>query len=532
MGRPHHKDLRRPEQGCFPSGHSDNIAVNATWPLGRTLLRRMPFLITSLYVSAALLGASFAYVELRLVARFLRNRAAIREAVRSHRRVPVGANGSEAPPTLTAQLPLYNERFSAEQVIRALAAQEYPRDRFDIQILDDSTDDTSDIVARVVSELQTQGVRVEHIRRGHREGYKAGALAEGLRHSSAEYVAVFDADFTPSPDFLWRVVVEEDAFHDPSVAFVQTRWAWNRPVRGLFSSALALLLDRHFLIQKPTRVFAGHVTTFNGSGGIWRRAAVDDAGGWSADTLTEDLDLSYRCALKGWRGHYIQDVSVLNELPGHMRSFKLQQRRWARGNAQCFRKLTRKVLASGAALRDPIEETFLLAGYAIHPILLANMVLWPFAVLYVDRVFFWVMQGFMSLATLATPLSLLVTLRERGERWNMNSVGQVLAGMCVGIGLMVNNTVAQVQGFFLSRGEFVRTPKGTRHAPGPGMIAASPYRSPLHWTFFLELLVLAYCLWGSAILITRGEALWAFPLLFWGMCVALVVRLQLSAQPT
>ena len=493
----------------------------------------MPLLITPLYVLAALLGASFAYVELRMVARFLRNRAAIREAVRSHRLAPVGVDGSETPPTVTIQLPLYNERFSAEQVIRATAAQEYPRDRFDIQVLDDSTDDTSDIVARVAAELETQGVQVEHIRRGNRNGYKAGALAEGLRRSTAEYVAVFDADFSPGPDFLWRLVVEEDAFHDPSVAFVQTRWAWNRPVRGLFSSALALLLDRHFFIQKPTRVFAGHVTTFNGSGGIWRRAAIDEAGGWSADTLTEDLDLSYRCALKGWRGHYIHDVSVPNELPGHMRAFKLQQRRWARGNAQCFRKLIRKVLASGSTLRDPIEEAFLLAAYAIHPILLANLLLWPFAVLYVDRVFFWVMQGFMALATLAAPLSLLVTLRERGEALNMSSVGQVLAGMCVGIGLMVNNTVAQVQGFFLPEGEFVRTPKGTRHSPGARLAsaAASPYQSPLHWTFFLELMVLAYSLLGSAVLIARGEALWAFPLLFWGMCVALVVRLQLSAQP-
>ena len=493
----------------------------------------MPFLITFLYVLASVLGASFAYVEFRLLARFLRNRADIREAVRSHRLAPVGVDGSETPPTLTIQVPLYNERFSAEQVIRATAAQEYPKDRFDIQVLDDSTDDTSDIVAQVVAELKAQGVQVEHIRRGHRNGYKAGALAEGLERSAAEYVAVFDADFSPSPDFLWRLLVEEDAFCDPAVAFVQTRWAWHRSVRGVFSSALALLLNRHFLIQKPTRVLAGHVTTFNGSGGIWRRAAIDEAGGWSADTLTEDLDLSFRCALKGWRGHYIRDVSVLNELPGHMRAFKLQQRRWARGNAQCVRKLARKVLASGNTLRDPIEEAFLLAGYAIHPILLAYLLLWPFAVLYVDRGFFWVMQGFMVFATLAAPLTSLVTVRERGDVWTISSAGEVLAGMCIGLGLMVNNTVAQMQGFFLAEGEFVRTPKGTRKTSGPpdASPATSLYRSPLHWTFFLELIVLGYCLLGSAVLITRGEALWAFPLLFWGMCVALVARLQLTAQP-
>jgi cellulose synthase/poly-beta-1,6-N-acetylglucosamine synthase-like glycosyltransferase len=493
----------------------------------------MPFLITPLYVLAALLAASLGLVELRLVVRFLRNRMAIREAVRSRRSVLAGGAGGDVPPTVTIQLPLYNECFAAEQVIRATAAQDYPRDRFDIQVLDDSTDETSEIVAGVVFELQESGVRIEHIRRETRSGYKAGALAEGLTRSDADFVAVFDADFSPGPDFLQKILIEADVFDDPSVAFVQTRWAWDRPVRGVFLSGLALLLDRHFFIQKPTRVFAGHVTTFNGSGGVWRRAAIDDAGGWSADTLTEDLDLSYRCAMKGWRGHYLHDLSVPNELPEHMRAFKLQQRRWARGSAQCFRKLTSRVLSSGSTIHDPIEEAFLLAGYAIHPILLTNLVLWPLAVLYMNRNVFLVMQGLMAIAALAAPLSLFLTLRERDSEWNMNSVGQVLAGMCVGLGLMVNNTVAQLQGFLLSEGEFARTPKGTRRSVDGSVaaLATGLYRSPLHWTFFLEVLVVAYSGMASAILVMAGEALWALPLLFWGLCVGLVVKFQLSAQP-
>jgi cellulose synthase/poly-beta-1,6-N-acetylglucosamine synthase-like glycosyltransferase len=423
---------------------------------------------------------------------------------------------------------LYNERFSAERVIRAAAAQRYPRGSFDIQVLDDSTDETTELVAEIVAEMQAEGVEIRHVRRDHRSGYKAGALAEGLLRSEADFVAVFDADFAPEPDFLERILIEEDAFEDSSVAFVQTRWAWDRPVRGLFYSASALLLDRHFFVQKPTQVYAGHVITFNGSGGIWRRSAIDDAGGWSADTLTEDLDLSYRCAMKGWRGHYLHDVSVPNELPEHMRAFKLQQHRWARGSAQCFRKLTARVLRTGKNLQNPIEEAFLLAGYAIHPILLANLLLWPAAVLYVDRVLFWILQGFMSLAILVAPISLAVTLRERGEKLALESVGQVVAGICLGLGLMVSNAVAHLQGTVSAEGEFARTPKGNRRASTtPGGISEL-YRSPLHWTFYLELAVVAYCVASGSVLILSGEALWSIPLFFWGMCVGLVVTMQLS----
>ncbi len=489
----------------------------------------MSFLITTLYVIAALLGASFAVAEIRLLVRFLRNRESVRASVRSPVGQPAGTGEGSPPPTVTIQLPLFNERLAARQVILAAAAQDYPLDRFDIQVLDDSTDETTTLVEEAVEEVRASGVQIEHIRRSARTGYKAGALAAGLARSTAEYVAVFDADFTPQPDFLWRILVEDDAFHDPTVAFIQTRWTWHS-VGSLFHGALALLLDRHFYVQKPARVFARQVTTFNGSAGIWRRAAIEAAGGWAADTLTEDLDLSYRCALAGWHGRYVYDVAVPNELPAHMRSFKLQQLRWARGNAQCFRKLRRQVMDPGNRLRDRWEEMFLLAGYGIHPVLLVNLALWPWAVLYVDRTFFWFMQAIMSLATLVAPISFMITLRERGDRWSFEMVGQVLAGMCLGIGLMVNNTVGQLEGFLLGEAEFVRTPKGQRPVGIASAQAAEPYLSPLHWTFFAEVAVLAYCLLASGLLMTRGDALWALPLIFWGMCIGLVARLQLSPQ--
>jgi cellulose synthase/poly-beta-1,6-N-acetylglucosamine synthase-like glycosyltransferase len=492
----------------------------------------MPVVITVLYTVAALLAAAFAFVELRMLWRFLANRVAIRQSVAGSRAVG-GDLQNVLPPTVTIQIPLFNERTTAEQIIRAAAAQDYPRDRFAIQVLDDSTDETREIVARVVDEVRGSGIRIEHIHRVDRKGYKAGALAAGLERTNAEFLALFDADFVPEPDFLQRLLVEDRAFDDPKVAFVQARWAWSGPVRDLFSAALALLIDRHFFVQKPTRAFLGEVTTFNGSAGIWRRAAVDAAGGWSADTLTEDLDLSYRCALRGWRGAYVHGVAVPNEVPGHMRAFKMQQHRWAKGNAQCFKSLTGRVMASRGVLRDRVDEAFLLAGYAIHPILLANVLLWPWAVLEMDRTLFLVLQAFMGLAILVAPLSFVITVLERDGGWSFSSLGEVVAGICMGIGLMVNNSAGQIQGFIEAGGEFVRTPKSNRPPAGRASQAptvARAYSSPLHWTFFAELLVIAYCLVGTALLIGQGEALWAIPMLFWAMCLGLVAQLQMAPR--
>ena len=494
----------------------------------------MSLLITSLYGAAALLGAAFAAIELRMLARFLKHRERIKHGGGTAHG-PVDGERT-APPSVTIQLPLYNERNAADRIIRAAAAQEYPRERFDIQVLDDSTDETTAIARRVVNELRTEGVRIELIHRDHRDGYKAGALAEGLARSDAEFVAVFDADFAPEPDFLSRLLVDSDAFRDPSVAFVQARWAWGGHEHGgWLANTLSLLLDRHFQVQKPVRAFVGNVTTFNGSGGIWRRTAIDDAGGWASDTLTEDLDLSYRCALAGWRGRYLHDVKVFNELPAHMRAFKLQQRRWAKGNAQCFRKLTRSVLGAGSVVEDRWDEAFMLAGYAIHPLLLTSLLLWPWAVLYVDRTLFWILQGLMSLGIVAAIVSFLVTVRERESRWRASSLVRVFAGLCVGMGLMVNNTVGQVQGFLSSGGEFVRTPKrGSAHEDAVivAMGADTPYASPLHWTFFAELAVVAYCVAGAVFLVQQGEALWSLAMVFWAICLGLMVQQQVRSGLT
>jgi len=450
-----------------------------------------------------------------------------------HRKRAAGppAGRFEQLPRVTIQLPIYNERFVVERLVESICRIDYPRELLEIQVLDDSTDETPRIVAKVVEEVRMRGIRAEHIRRDNRRGYKAGALAEGLGRSDSEFVAVFDADFVPEPGFLRRLLVDARAFDDATVAFVQARWAWGSAVEGWLPSALALLLDRHFRVQKPTREFTGSVTTFNGSGGIWRREAIDSAGGWTSDTLTEDLDLSYRCALEGWHGRYLSHVMVQNELPGHMRAFKLQQRRWARGSAQCFRKLTGRVMSAGKVVTHRWDEAFMLAGYAIHPLLLASLILWPWAVLYVDRALFWVLQGLMSLGIVAAMLSFLITVRERDEPLSMATFARVVVSLCVGMGLMVNNTVGQIQGFATAGGEFVRTPKRKRVTVDVALAALGaeqPYSSPLHWTFYAEILVMAYCLAGAIFLVQQGEGLWSVAMLFWGACLGLMVQQQMA----
>jgi cellulose synthase/poly-beta-1,6-N-acetylglucosamine synthase-like glycosyltransferase len=490
----------------------------------------MSLVITLLYGTAALFLAAFGFWELRMLTHFLRNREAIRGISADENVSPASAQGID-PPTVTIQIPLFNERTSAEQIILAASAQDYPKDRFDVQVLDDSTDETPQIVAKVVEQMRAQGIQIEHLHRDNRRGYKAGALADGLERSASEFVAVFDADFVPEPGFLSRLVLEARAFDDPSVAFVQARWAWGSAIEGWLPAALALLLDRHFRVQKPTRAFEGNVTTFNGSGGIWRRKAIDSAGGWTADTLTEDLDLSYRCALDGWRGRYLANVMVMNELPGHMRAFKLQQRRWSKGSAQCFRKLTGRVLSAKDVVQHRWDEAFMLAGYAIHPLLLASLLLWPWAVLYVDRTLFWVLQGFMSLGIVAAAASFLITVQEREEPRSLATLGKVVVSLCVGMGLMVNNTVGQIQGFTTSGGEFVRTPKRKRVSTDGSLAALGAeqaYSSPLHWTFFAEILVIAYCLAGAAFLVQQGEGLWSVAMIFWAACLGLMVQQQMT----
>jgi cellulose synthase/poly-beta-1,6-N-acetylglucosamine synthase-like glycosyltransferase len=357
-------------------------------------------------------------------------------------------------PPLTIQLPLYNEPNVAARLIDAVARIEYPGP-LDIQVLDDSTDDTSRIVAERVLAC---GVPIAHIRRGSRDGYKAGALAYGLSRSASELFAVFDADFVPPPDVLLRMVPH---FADANVGMVQARWTHLNRERSLLTRVQALFLDAHFAVESAARHFAGRFFNFNGTAGVWRRAAIEDAGGWSASTLTEDLDLSYRAQLAGWKFVFLPDVEVAAELPAALSGFQEQQHRWAKGSIQTARKVLPKIARSEIRAAVKREAAFHLTNNSAYllSVLLALLIvpamlirhrhqlLWSFAI---DLVLY-----------AASTYSVLLFYVE-GQRCAGRArppLRELLAVLPVGVGMSIRNASAVLEGMFENGGHFRRTPK-------------------------------------------------------------------------
>ncbi|MEM8924789.1 MAG: glycosyltransferase [Actinomycetota bacterium] len=385
------------------------------------------------------------------------------------------ASAVEHLPNVTIQLPIFNEPQVARRVIEACAAIDYPADRLQIQVLDDSDDGSSASVAEVVADLarSSTGPPVEHRRRPNRNGYKAGALADGLETATGEIVAVFDADFVPPPDVLRRTV---GAFADPEVAFVQGRWGHLNPTENLLTRLQVPAIDGHFLVEQQARGAGGHWFNFNGTAGLWRVSAIDDAGGWRADTLTEDLDLSYRAHLRGWRAVYRPDVLVPGELPASMSAFRRQQHRWARGSMEVARKLLRSVWRSPAPFATKLQASFHLLAYGVHLLLLTMVLTYPFVVAAADggRIPSWahwpaIAPNAMTLA----PVVFLITGQavQAGGLRGRRLAGAVAAAIVVGSGLMVNTARAVLDIALRPDPVFERTAKsGNADRPTAGGI--------------------------------------------------------------
>ncbi|TCT04019.1 glycosyltransferase family 2 protein [Aquabacter spiritensis] len=401
-------------------------------------------------------------------------------------------------PDVTVQLPIYNEGAVALDLIRAVSRLDYPRDRLHIQVLDDSTDGTSALIAPEVNRLAKLGLDIAHMCRDDREGWKAGALAAGLAVSDSEFVAMFDADFLPPPNYLRSVLVEGSAFDDPQVAFIQGRWTYSNERQNLLTRAQAILLDRHFVIQKPFQMAGERTILFNGSAGIWRRAAIDSVGGWSADTLCEDMDLSYRCALKGWIGTYEESLVCPSEIPASLFAFKLQQRRWAKGSAQCVRKLAVDIIRS-KQLRHRWDDLYAALGYVLHPLLLSYTLLWPWVVLD-EGVWAVTFAGQMSLTAanligiLGFALTSLISRRGAGFR-SLRDIGFALM---LGASLMINNTFAFIVGCFERASVFERTPKqGKARRPSRAGFTVAKWCVTFELAFSTYLLGLAWYMIGK-----------------------------------
>ncbi len=367
-----------------------------------------------------------------------------------------------ALPRVTIQLPMFNERHVAERVIEAAARVEYPRELLQIQVLDDSTDETARIAAECVRKLVDRGHDIIYVHRTNRVGYKAGALEEGLKTATGEFIAIFDADFLPRPDVLQRTV---HYFTDAQVGMVQCRWEHLNRNDSLLTEAEAILLDGHFLIEHTARNRSGRFMSFNGTAGIWRRSAIQDAGGWEHDTLTEDLDLSYRAQLRGWRFVFVPELTAPAELPPEMNAFKAQQHRWTKGGAQTCRKLLPKVMREAPNWRVKLEAFFHLTSWMVYvlmvllsilvgPAMIAKLAVEPdhsFWRLGFDFLLFFVGTGSALCFYVVSQIQIT-------QPWWV--IARSLPGlMAIGIGIAVNNAIAAVEGLLRQSGEFVRTPK-------------------------------------------------------------------------
>jgi cellulose synthase/poly-beta-1,6-N-acetylglucosamine synthase-like glycosyltransferase len=376
-----------------------------------------------------------------------------------HRRDPQPALPPPDPlPLVTVQLPLYNERYVATRLLEAVGALDYPHERLEIQVLDDSTDDTPQLVAAVAERLRAGGSDIVHLRREDRTGFKAGALAEGLSRSRGEFIAIFDADFVPPADFL-QMTLRHFA---PDVAVVQARWGHLNRGFSPLTLAQSLGIDGHFAVEQTARARGGLFLNFNGTAGVWRKAAILDAGGWAHDTLTEDLDLSYRAQLRGWHIVYRPELVCPAELPVLVAGFKSQQRRWAKGSIQTARKLLPALWRSPLGKWQKYQGTLHLTYYLIHPLMLVGLLLaLPLRVLGEltpdSPAPAWV-GLFFTLAMLGPAIMLVYAQQTLNPAW-WRRAWELATIMLIGVGVAFSTSLAVVGGLLTRGREFIRTPK-------------------------------------------------------------------------
>ncbi len=365
-------------------------------------------------------------------------------------------------PSVTVQLPMYNEKYVAERIIERTCEIDYPPEKLQIQVLDDSVDETVEIASAAVAEARRRGHDIEYIHREDRVGYKAGALENGLKTATGEFIAIFDADFMPEPHCVRRSI---DYFTDPKVCVVQSRWEHINREDSMLTRGQAILLDGHFIIEHVARNRSGRFMSFNGTAGMWRREAIADAGGWQHDTLTEDMDLSYRAQLRGWKFIFLPELTAPAELPPDMAAFKAQQHRWTKGGTQTALKLLPRIWLSKAPLKAKIEATFHLTSFTIHLYMLV-LILMLFPAMYLQampleqgsgwRVLFDL--SIFTLATVSAGTFYVCGQIELFRTWR-DALKYLPFIMALGVGMCLSNAKAVLEALFHRESEFVRTPK-------------------------------------------------------------------------
>jgi len=464
-------------------------------------------LVIGTYLAVLIVLAVYGLHRTALISMYYRNK---------HRKPRPAGRFSELP-VVTVQLPLFNEMYVAERLLDAVAGIRYPRDRFQIQVLDDSTDETQEICKRKVSDLRARfpELDIEYIHRTDRTGFKAGALHNGLQTAKGEFILIFDADFLPTADILERCI---DHFSDPKVAVVQCRWEHVNRNYSALTEVQALMLDGHFIMEHAGRNWSGRFFNFNGTAGVWRRAAIADAGDWQHDTLTEDMDLSYRAQLRCWKFVYLPEIAAPAELPVEMSAFKSQQFRWAKGSVQVAKKLLGTIFRSNATWQQKSEAFFHLTNNLAYPLLLV------LSLLLLPNLAFRTHHGWREVLMIDFPLFFGTTLsvasfylasqreiarlRDPGTEpripWRV--LGRLPLVMSIGIGLCVNQTRAVLEALLGRETEFVRTPKHGIGATG-GNWWSQKYRAAKSVTPFIELGMAAYFVVAIAVAFDHGHYL-------------------------
>jgi cellulose synthase/poly-beta-1,6-N-acetylglucosamine synthase-like glycosyltransferase len=495
----------------YSTGYGASLQPSAIWNISPLYqLDALDWTVLIIYFGILFVLAIYGFYRVKQVIEFWR-----------YSKFPPKAKGEFAEdqlPHITVQLPLFNEMYVIERLVKSVTEIDYPRDRLEIQVLDDSTDETVKIASATVAKYATQGFDIHYIHRDDRTGFKAGALEHGMKTAKGELIAIFDADFVPKPDFLRKLVHH---FTDPGVGCAQMRWAHINGSYNLLTRLQTIMLDGHFVIEQTTRNRTGNFFNFNGTAGIWRREAILLSGGWQHDTLTEDTDLSFRAQLMGWRFVYLLDEEAPAEIPVEVNAFKAQQRRWAKGVLQVWFKLYRRIWYADLPLRVKLEMFFRLTGNISYPLMIvASFMQFPLLVVRYN-------QGLHQLMMLDVPLLFFSTVsvvmfygsavwyldQKRGMR-----LLHLPLVMSLGIGLAFSNARAVLEALLGVKSEFVRTPKYRVENTQDESWKRKKYKRKRGWLPLLELSFAVYFMFaiGYAIRMHMWGPIFFLLLFFFG----------------
>ena len=426
-------------------------------------------------------------------------------------------------PSVTIQLPIYNEVFVVERLIENISKIRWPKSKLEIQVLDDSNDETTKIARKVIAKLRKKGINIKLIRRKNRAGHKAGALKYGLTLTKNKYIAIFDSDFLPNPDFLEKTIPH--IVHDKKLAFIQTRWGHINRDYSKFTYAQSLGIDGHFMVEQSARSLNRLWMNFNGTAGIWRKEAIIDAGNWSGDTLTEDLDLSYRAQLKNWTCLFLPNVECPAEIPDTILAYKTQQFRWAKGSIQTAKKLLKSIFKAKADLKNKLEGIIHLTYYSIQFLMMLNIVtLFPLMIIAKAKIPVPLVVSFMLFTvTLFAPVALTFVAQKALKNSFLKMIKALPFMFFLGLGITVYMAIAFMEAIFGKKSSFIRTPKLNLSNNKKEKVNRTKYSIKFTYVLYLEIFFSIFCFAEAYIIATQKNPIFFYFPLIMGISLMYVV---------